>query len=369
MSRIRFELIMNVETANILMTIQELKENGFIDCIKAWGDTNHWRSLRKMKYLYDYDADLVSDLKVAIKAFELIQNKNMFISNVHIETYPVMEDSGDTYEDYEYELDDEGHEIERRFVNVPIMIPTSEVEYGDGILELKPYGTSPNSTEGEYLSFGSGESVLFNSHFCDILYGLLYLYTSETDLYRLGNLEALRNSKLIQASDHFESQLDLIAKKEQSTVKPNSQNDVRFKQIENLIIGELEWAKVSIFLAVAWITNDRIVKILKEKHEQGLDVCVIVNRDAINERNHPDFGDIPVYSKRGDRGGIMHNKFCVIDNQIVLSGSYNWTNNAEFRNDENITTLRDGSLVSDFTLKFKAMRLVARPFKINEKDS
>ncbi len=350
------------------MNIQELKENGFIDCIKAWGDTNHWRGVRKMKYLYNYDTDLVSDLKVAIEAFELIQNNNMLISNVYIETYPVMEDSGDTYEDYEYDLDDEGREIGRRIVNVPIMIPTSEVEYGDGILELKPYGTSPNSTDGKYISFGSGESVLFNSHFCDILYGLLYLYTSETDLYRLGNLEALRNSKLIQATDHFESQLNLIAKKEQITVKPNSQNDVRFKQIENLIIGELEWAKVSIFLAVAWITNDRIVKKLKEKHEQGLDVCVIVNRDAINEQYHSDFGGIPVYSKRGDRGGIMHNKFCVIDNQIVLSGSYNWTNNAAFRNDENINKLEDRSLVSNYTIEFKKLKSKASPFITNEND-
>lgn len=359
---------MNIETANIVMNIQELKENGFIDCIKAWGDTNHWRSLRKMKYLYDYDTDLVSDLKVAIKAFELIQNKNMFISNVHFEINPVMEDSGDTYEDYEYELDDEGNEIGRRIVNVPIMIPTSEVEYGDGILELKPYGISPNSTDGEYIIFGSGEKVFFNSHFCDILYGLLYLFTSETDLYRLGNLEALRKTKLIQSTEHFESQLGLIANKEQITVKPISQNNVRFKQIENLIIGELELAKVSISLAVAWITNDRIVKKLKEKLEQGLDVCVIVNRDAINEKNHLDFGDIPVYSKRGDRGGIMHNKFCVIDNQIVLSGSYNWTNNAEFRNDENINKLEDRSLVSDYTIEFKKIKSNASPFITNEND-
>ena len=353
---------MNIETANIPMNIQELKENGFIDCIKAWGDTNHWRSLRKMRYLYDYDTDLVSDLKVAIKAFDLIQNKHMFISNVYIESHPQLMDSGETQECYECEIDKDGHEIGGHIVNLPIMIPTFEVEYGDGILELKPYGISPNSTEGEYISFGSGESVLFNSHFCDILYGLLYLYTSETDLYRLGNLEVLRNSKLIQDTDQFESQLDLIAKKEQITVKPNSQNDVRFKQIENLIIGELEWAKVSIFLAVAWITNDRIVKILKEKHEQGLDVCVIVNRDAINEKNLPDFGDIPVYSKRGDRGGIMHHKFCVIDNQLALSGSYNWTNNAEFRNDEDISTERDGSLVSEYTLEFKKLKSDAIPF-------
>lgn len=359
---------MIIETTNITMNIQELKENGFVDCIKAWGDTNHWRSLKRLKYLYDYDTDLESDLKIAINAFELIQNKHMFISNVYIETFPVMEDSGEIVDYYEYEYDEDGREIGSHLVKEPLMIPTSEVEYGDGILELKPYGISPNSSEGEYISFGSGERVRFNSHFCDILYGLLYLYTSETDLYRLGNLEALRKSELIQSAKYLESQLNLIAKKGQTTVKPNSQNNVRFKQIENLIIEELDRAKVSIFLAVAWITNDRIVKKLKEKHEQGLEVCVIVNRDAINEKYHPDFGDIPVYTKRGDGGGIMHHKICIIDNQLALSGSYNWTNNAEFRNDEDISTERDGSLVSEYTLEFKKLKSDAIPFKKDEKD-
>lgn len=344
------------------MNIQELEDNGFIDCIKAWGDTNHWRSIKTIKYLYNYDTDLVSDLKVAIKAFDLIQNRHMFISNVYIETYPVMEDSGDTYERYEYEFDDEGQVIGENLVNEPIMIPTSEVEYGDGILELKAYGTSPNSSDGEYIKFGSGESVLFNSHFCEILYGLLYLYTSETDPYRVGNLMALRKSKLIQSVEYLESQLDLIAEKEQISVLPNSKNDVHFKQIEKKIIDALDCAKVSIYVAVAWITNERIVNKLKEKYGQQLDVCVIVTRDGTNERYHPDFGGIPVYTKRGNKGGIMHNKFCVIDNQIVLSGSYNWTNNAEFRNDENITIQREGSLVSDFTLKFKKLKSDASPF-------
>lgn len=33
----------------------------------------------------------------------------------------------------------------------------------------------------------------------------------------------------------------------------------------------------------------------------------------------------------------MHKKYCVIDNVTTITGSYNWTTNAEHRNDENIT--------------------------------
>lgn len=37
----------------------------------------------------------------------------------------------------------------------------------------------------------------------------------------------------------------------------------------------------------------------------------------------------------------MHNKYCVIDNQIVIIGSYNWSENAENKNDENAAVMYD----------------------------
>jgi len=49
----------------------------------------------------------------------------------------------------------------------------------------------------------------------------------------------------------------------------------------------------------------------------------------------------------GERGSIMHHKFCIIDNQIVFTGCFNWTNNAENKNNENIQiTIDDNALAS-----------------------
>ena len=58
----------------------------------------------------------------------------------------------------------------------------------------------------------------------------------------------------------------------------------------------------------------------------------------------------------GTRGGVMHNKFCIIDNQVVLQGSYNWTKNAETRNDESVTVLRNPKRASDFSVQFKQLK-------------
>ena len=51
----------------------------------------------------------------------------------------------------------------------------------------------------------------------------------------------------------------------------------------------------------------------------------------------------------------MHDKFCVIDNQLVITGSYNWSDNAEFKNDENITIEKDPNQASSFSEEFRRL--------------
>ena len=58
-------------------------------------------------------------------------------------------------------------------------------------------------------------------------------------------------------------------------------------------------------------------------------------------------------SYKGEHGGIIHDKFCVIDKLHVICGSYNWTVNAEKKNDEVAVFHCDNSkLASSFTKKF-----------------
>jgi hypothetical protein len=49
----------------------------------------------------------------------------------------------------------------------------------------------------------------------------------------------------------------------------------------------------------------------------------------------------------GDNEGIMHNKFAVIDSNTVLTGSYNWTESAEVRNDENLLVITDAPYLAE----------------------
>ena len=140
-------------------------------------------------------------------------------------------------------------------------------------------------------------------------------------------------------------------------------NEAKFTKIQNDILIALSEAKLSVWVAVAWISNIVIVNKLEELYHAGVDVKILLNRDYTNHKYFPET-DIPVFEKRGSGWGKMHNKFCVIDNQVVLHGSYNWSTNAETKNDEVITTTHgDLEMATNFSLRFKDLLNGALPFE------
>lgn len=133
-------------------------------------------------------------------------------------------------------------------------------------------------------------------------------------------------------------------------------NEAHFEDIQNRILKALDDAEVSIFVVMAWFTNDRLFEKLVQKHEEGLDVKLAIFDDGINKKHGVDIAHLPHFKiKRAQRGGIMHNKFCVIDNQVVITGSYNWSDNAEFRNDENVTVEYDPKQATKFSIEFRRL--------------
>lgn len=131
------------------------------------------------------------------------------------------------------------------------------------------------------------------------------------------------------------------------------ETDAHFQDIQNKILKELDTARVSIFVVMAWFTNETLSAKLIEKYKEGLDVKVAIYDDGINRLHGVDLADIPTIRIKSTKGGIMHNKFCVIDNQIVITGSYNWSSNAEFKNEENISIIRDNKTASDYSIEYR----------------
>lgn len=129
--------------------------------------------------------------------------------------------------------------------------------------------------------------------------------------------------------------------------------DAYFDHIADKIINDLDHARVSIHVCMAWFTNQRIADKLIEKFKGGVDVKVISFDDHTNAKFGVNIESIPHKMISGTRGGTMHNKFCVIDNQKVITGSYNWSVNAENKNDENAAVMYDDERASDYSVEFR----------------
>jgi hypothetical protein len=55
----------------------------------------------------------------------------------------------------------------------------------------------------------------------------------------------------------------------------------------------------------------------------------------------------------GGGAGIMHNKFAVIDDSVVVTGSYNWSEAAEIRNDENLLVIASPDIAKLYAGRFE----------------
>ena len=58
---------------------------------------------------------------------------------------------------------------------------------------------------------------------------------------------------------------------------------------------------------------------------------------------------------RQGRGSKMHHKFVILDQQTVLTGSYNWTHESEDENHENLLILRDAHPVEAYSREFEVL--------------
>ena len=106
------------------------------------------------------------------------------------------------------------------------------------------------------------------------------------------------------------------------------QTEAVFEFIADHIILELEKAQSSIYIAVGWITNQKLFNVMQQKAQQGITVQLMLSNDHSNQQNHIDYnrlniGNSVAYLILDGKQDLIHNSFCIIDNDTVINGSCN----------------------------------------------
>lgn len=135
--------------------------------------------------------------------------------------------------------------------------------------------------------------------------------------------------------------------------------DVIFRKYRDTVIQGIRDAKFVIWATVAWFTDVSIFRELVAKKQQGLNIRVIVSKENSNNAMISQLRDqrfdFKIIEHWGDRGyNRMHHKFCIVDMEYVMHGSYNWTPTAN-NNDETLATALDHDLVAKFATEFMLM--------------
>jgi phosphatidylserine/phosphatidylglycerophosphate/cardiolipin synthase-like enzyme len=126
------------------------------------------------------------------------------------------------------------------------------------------------------------------------------------------------------------------------------------------VIQALNSAQKTIHVAMYGLTHPGIVDALLAAKNRGVDVALKTNKIESAGKTQAvvitklQAAGLPVEVSEQSR--LLHQKFAVIDSRYVITGSFNWTDNAERRNRENMVVLDCPSLADDFGAEWDSIQ-------------
>ena len=136
-----------------------------------------------------------------------------------------------------------------------------------------------------------------------------------------------------------------------------SPDDGTAAEIIDLILG----AEQNIYFAAFSFTSDPIAAALIDKASQGVSVSGIFEESQYHSNRGGEYDNLKnagldVHLDGNSRN--MHHKFYIIDEEIVITGSYNFSRSAEERNDENTLMIYNADIAAQYLEEFQ--RVIAK---------
>ncbi|MCC5627588.1 DUF655 domain-containing protein [Nostoc sphaeroides] len=152
----------------------------------------------------------------------------------------------------------------------------------------------------------------------------------------------------------------------------------------NGLIGKtLDSATKSVDMALFVLSDQRIANILEKRHQQSVQIRALIepqfayrpysealdmmgvalsNKCKYEVDNHPWSNPIttvgvPVLPK----GDLLHHKFGVIDSQTVITGSHNWSDAANYGNDETLLVIESPIVAAHYVREFARLYGKVKP--------
>lgn len=122
-------------------------------------------------------------------------------------------------------------------------------------------------------------------------------------------------------------------------------------------------ARDSIYFLAFSFTADEIGEAVRARAADGVKVSGVMDDGQVNSNAGTEFDPFlqaGLDVLRDGNAGQMHHKIMIIDESIVIFGSYNFTKNAETRNDENLLVIYNEAIAAQFMAEFERVYSQAR---------
>jgi phosphatidylserine/phosphatidylglycerophosphate/cardiolipin synthase-like enzyme len=157
-----------------------------------------------------------------------------------------------------------------------------------------------------------------------------------------------------------------------STFPANTHYDVCFTpggECTTLIVSEINKAKKSVYLQAYSFTSQPIASAVVAALHRGVSVEVILDKSQVrnNQYSAATFllnQQIPTWID--DVPAIAHNKVIIIDGATIITGSFNFTKAAQYKNAENVLVIHDPQLAASYMQNFLSRKNVSAHLLANQ---
>lgn len=132
--------------------------------------------------------------------------------------------------------------------------------------------------------------------------------------------------------------------------------------VQSQVAAALSGAEESIYFLTFSFTSNDLGDIVREKAEAGLTVKGVMDEEQVKSNQgteYDPFKQAGIDVRIDGIEGQMHHKVFIIDESIVVVGSYNFSQSAETRNDENLLIIYSPAIAQQFMMEFERVWKVA----------
>jgi len=119
------------------------------------------------------------------------------------------------------------------------------------------------------------------------------------------------------------------------------------EQCENKIVSLLDSSTNSIYIQAYVLSSKPILVAITNAQSRGVNIEIILDKKMWDVSASWWLIQNNIKVRADNKHAIAHNKVMIIDSNTVITGSYNYTHNAQYNNAENLAIISSNKSISD----------------------